>query len=431
MGNVTETIRTLIYNYYLYDHISIQPSVDYLTSLAIMKESDWLLHIDADFKFLSDFGGSVYFAGKIADYLGTNTPILGLTGIGTPAYEIIRRAGGICVKQNQITEIALILADIAEGRITPEISEEYRRKFSAQTVAEKYDAEIEQACLAKERSFTRNIWPEVSAAETDSTNMTKLITICVPAYNVEAYLDRCLHSFVSCTQANKLEVIVVIDGSPDASETIARAYAEKYPHIVKVITKQNGGHGSTINAALKAATGTYFRVVDGDDWVDSRDFAALIQNIEKKQLFPDLISTNYKQVYISDGHTVNWEKNGGQKDYQIFHFAAEDFTNEYFTMASMMVKTEVLRKADFQLQEHTFYVDVEFILFPIPDIKTVMFTPEYVYRYAVGNADQSINPDNFVSRYDHHDRVIRRILSYYAEKFQLWAKGRKTTCAQF
>lgn len=425
IGNITETVRTLIYNYYLYDHISIEENVDYLTSLQIMQESDWLIHVDADFKFLPETGGSVYFAGKIADYLGTDTPILGITGVGSPAFEIIRNAGGICTSQDHPIELALILADIATRKINPEISRTYRDKFDAKTVAAKYDHEIEVACHIVKENFSRTDWPVIPLSENNSAPAEKLITFCVPAYKVESYLDRCLYSLAKCTQATQLEVIVVIDGSPDSSEDIARAYAEKYPTIFQVISKENGGHGSTINAALKVATGKYFRVLDGDDWVDSKDLDTLIKNINEKQLFPDLVSTNYKQVYISDGHTVNWEKNGAQENYQIFDFATADFTHEYFTMASMMVRTSILRQANLYLQEHTFYVDVEFILLPIPYVQTVMFTPEYVYRYAVGNADQSINPENFVARYAHHDRVIRRMLKYYANHEKTMSLGQK------
>ena len=109
----------------------------------------------------------------------------------------------------------------------------------------------------------------------------------------------------------------------------------------------------------------------------------------------------------------------------MYNLAEIDATREYFTMASMMAKTELLRALDFKLQEHTFYVDVEFLLFAIPYIETVMFTPEPVYRYAVGNASQSINPTVFASRYDHHDRVIRRMLVYYTDHLGMMGDGQR------
>lgn len=420
VGNVPEHIRSLVYNYYLYDYISIEPSVDYRTSLAIMEESDWLIHIDANFDFLPETGGSIYFAGKLADYMGTDAPILAVTGKHSPAYEMVRRAGGVCVEQDDIAGIAEILADISYDSLNVVANRDFRDTYSAQQVAARYDDMMDCSIGSSNKAFSRTVWPQVPH---ENSCTEKFLSICVPAYNVECYLDRCLLSLVSCEVADKLDIIVVNDGSPDSSREIALAYQERYPSIVRLIDKENGGHGSTINAALAQARGIYFRVIDGDDWVDGKNLSKLVSTIEERNLFADLVSTNYHQVYGEDGHTVPWMKVSAAKDYTVFNFAQEDFTMEYFTMASTMVKTDLLRSANFKIQEHTYYVDVEFILFPIPFVETVMFTPEYVYRYAVGNADQSINPDNFVRKYDHHDRVIRRMVSYYAEKKPSMGKG--------
>lgn len=421
IGNTPEEVRTLINNFYLFDTISVEPSVDYLTSLKIMKESDWLLHVDAQFDFLDEPGGSIFFAGKIADYMGTNKPILSLTGKGTPADIITRRAGGISVRQDDIAGIAETFEKIADGVLPTTINRKYRDCYSAPEVAKRYDQHISEA-LDRNRPFIRRFWPTTPEAK---PLVQKMLSICVPAYNVESYLDRCLHSLVTCEVADWLEILVVNDGSPDSSREIALAYQEHYPSIVTLIDKQNGGHGSTINAALAKASGLYFRVIDGDDWVDSANLAKMLKKIEAEKLYADLVSSNYHQVYIEDGHTVPWMKISGRDNYVIFDLATEDMTMEYFTMASAMVKTDILRKANFIIQENTFYVDVEYILFPIPFVNTVMFTPEFIYRYAVGNADQSINPEIFTKRYDHHDRVIRRMLTYYTDHKPTMTKGQK------
>lgn len=422
IGNVTEEVRSLVYNYDLYDCIRIEDSVDYQTSLRIMGEVDWLVHIDAQFDILEETGGSIYFAGKIADYLGTNTPIFAVTGKHTPAFEIVRHAGGLCFTQNDIAEMAAALSDIAHGRIQMPIDRAWRDRYDARTVAAAYDQAIERALSNSMEPFARTAWPTVEAADVRDD---KLLTVCVPAYNVECFLDRCLHSLVFSPAAGALDVIVVNDGSPDNGRAIAEAYCKRYPNIVSLIDKDNGGHGSTINAALEKARGLYFRVVDGDDWVDGDNLATMLSKVEALGAYADLVSSNYHQVYGEDGHTVPWMKVSGVENYRIFDFASADFTMEYFTMASTMMKTELLRKADFKLQENTFYVDVEYILFPIPYVNTVMFTPEFIYRYAVGNADQSINRDVFTARYDHHDRVIRRMLAYYRSHKPTMSQGQR------
>lgn len=421
IGHTPEEVRTLINNYYLYDTVTVEPSVDYLTSLKIMLETDWLIHIDAYFDFLDEPGGSIFFAGKLADYMGTDKPIFSLTGKGTPADIITRRAGGISLRQSAVSDIAEAFEEIADGRIKVSIDRKYRDRYSAISIAKDYDQAISGA-LSKSKAFSRKFWRKTPSAKPLDQ---KLLSICVPAYNVENYLDRCLNSLISSEVANWLEIIVVNDGSPDSSREIAAAYQDHYPDIVTLIDKENGGHGSTINAALAQASGIYFRVIDGDDWVDGDNLAKMLKRVESDKLYADLISSNYHQVYIEDGHTVPWMKVSGRDNYTLFDFSHEDMTMEYFTMASTMVKTDILRKANFKIQENTFYVDVEYILFPIPYINTVMFTPEFIYRYAVGNADQSINPETFTKRYDHHDRVIRRMVNYYVAHKPTMGKGQK------
>lgn len=420
IGNIPSETRDLIYNFHLHNVVTVEPSVDYLTSLRIMSESAWLVHVDALFESLEETGGSVFFAGKIADYMGTDAPILGITGHGSPAQGMIERAGGACVGQDEVPLLAETLIKIAEGALAPKADRAYRDRFTAKNAAVRFDS-ILKTVVDKDTSFARESWPAVQPSDTGE----KLVSICIPSYNVECYLDRCLLSLVSCNHAAVLDVIVVNDGSKDGTLEIARAYEAHYPDIVRVIDKPNGGHGSTINAALAQAAGRYFRVIDGDDWVDAKSFDELLGNIIDKDIDVDLISGNYYQVFFEDGHTYAWEKKGPSEYYKAYDFDTADFTMEYFAMASAMFKTDVMRKADFALQEHTFYVDVEYLLFPIPYTKTVLFAPEYVYRYAVGNADQSINPSTFTNRYDHHDRVIRRMLAYYKQHEPSMGEGQR------
>lgn len=75
-------------------------------------------------------------------------------------------------------------------------------------------------------------------------------------------------------------MLIINDGSNDATYDMAAAYERQYPDTFKVITKQNGGHGSAINMGIKEATGKYFKVVDGDDWVDPQALSALIETLK-------------------------------------------------------------------------------------------------------------------------------------------------------
>jgi hypothetical protein len=98
-------------------------------------------------------------------------------------------------------------------------------------------------------------------------------------------------------------------------------------------------------------------------------------------------------------------------------------SNLYFGIHSITIKTSLLKDNDLSLQTHTFYVDAEYGLLPIPFVKTVEFFDAFVYLYYVGNPGQSVDLQNFVKRYDDHYRVVRRMAQYTqacgAEKPQL------------
>ncbi len=106
--------------------------------------------------------------------------------------------------------------------------------------------------------------------------MKKILTVVIPAYNIEKYIENCLDSFVIPEVLEDLEVLIVNDGSKDRSADLAAAYEKRYPNSFRVINKENGGHGSTINRGLLEASGKYFKVVDGDDWVEREAFLRLM-----------------------------------------------------------------------------------------------------------------------------------------------------------
>ena len=94
----------------------------------------------------------------------------------------------------------------------------------------------------------------------------KLLSVAIPCYNSENYMRKCVESLL--IGGEDVEILIVNDGSTkDRTATIADEYAAKYPTIVKAIHKENGGHGSAVNAGIANATGLYFKVVDSDDWV--------------------------------------------------------------------------------------------------------------------------------------------------------------------
>ncbi|MBE7064724.1 MAG: glycosyltransferase [Ruminococcaceae bacterium] len=111
------------------------------------------------------------------------------------------------------------------------------------------------------------------------TQNMPLISIIVPVYKVENYLDRCVESIVNQTY-KRLEIILVDDGSPDNSPAICDSWSERDPRI-KVIHKRNGGAAEARNAGLDVASGEYIGFVDSDDYIDKDMYRCMLAELEK------------------------------------------------------------------------------------------------------------------------------------------------------
>ena len=128
----------------------------------------------------------------------------------------------------------------------------------------------------------------------------KLLTVTVPCYNSEAYLHKCIDSLLP--GGDCLEIIIINDGSSDRTGEIADAYVAKYPDIVRVVHQENGGHGEGVNTGIRNATGTYFKVVDSDDWLDT---GALKRVLDKLRAFAadpapvDMVCANFWETCCS------------------------------------------------------------------------------------------------------------------------------------
>ena len=105
----------------------------------------------------------------------------------------------------------------------------------------------------------------------------KYITFAVPCYNSQDYMRRCVDSLLP--GGTDVEIILIDDGSSDGTAKIADEYQLLYPDIVRVVHKENGGHGSGVNKGLELAEGLYYKVVDSDDWLDVEACGKLLDRI--------------------------------------------------------------------------------------------------------------------------------------------------------
>lgn len=240
--------------------------------------------------------------------------------------------------------------------------------------------------------------------------MSKILTVTIPAYNVEKYMDEVLPTFLEESILNKIEILIINDGSKDNTRSIGKKYEAHYPGVIWLIDKENGGHGSTINKGIELATGRYFKVVDGDDWVDTKAFVEYVNMLEK--INADVIVTPYDRV---NEVTKEKERNSfsGIEFGQIYQVddILDQMDNKY-QMHGLTFKTEILKKIP-KISEHCFYVDQEYVIYPLRDVQTVCFLNEAIYQYRVGNIAQSISTQSYMKNRKMHRHVTENILHYY------------------
>ena len=257
----------------------------------------------------------------------------------------------------------------------------------------------------------------------------KLISFGIPSYNSQDYLHKCVDSIL--VGGDDVEIIIVNDGSTDNTSKIGHEYAEKYPNIVKIIDKPNGGHGSGVNAGLKAATGLYYKVVDSDDWVDEGALKKILQTIKEHQAantLPDLYIANfvYEKVYINERHVSSYEKKMPVEKFTTWEKVKSFHGAHMLLMHALMYKREKLLDSNTVLPEHTFYVDNVFAYKPLPYMKSIYYINEDFYRYFIGRPDQSVTINNMVKRYDQQIRCMYCLVdSYYWDEIKKMPKGLK------
>ncbi len=122
--------------------------------------------------------------------------------------------------------------------------------------------------------------------------MTPLFSLILPCYNVAAYVERCVHSILSQREKD-YEIILVDDGSTDATPTICDALAAEYPSI-RVLHKENGGLASARNAGMRAAVGEYIWFIDSDDWIEPEALTVLTRACSDG--VSDLVKFNHYRV---------------------------------------------------------------------------------------------------------------------------------------
>ena len=243
------------------------------------------------------------------------------------------------------------------------------------------------------------------------------LSIVVPSYNVQDYLEHSLSFYDDARLEGLAEVVVVNDGSTDDTLSIAQRFEAARPSVFTIVSKENGGHGSAVNAGIAAAKGTYVRVIDGDDWANTDnlvEFATALRGVTS-----DLVCDVKREVNMATGDTAlfplpAYVPVGAEVPFE--QICAGDDISSYIMIHTLSIRTEFARRIGLRLLEKTFYVDYEYVVKATLEAATISFFDCNVCQYLVGNAAQSVADDNYVRRFADHTRVTYEILRIYEEK---------------
>lgn len=281
-------------------------------------------------------------------------------------------------------------------------------------------------CVSKSCGYEATIGNELKLLKTDGINsaymlkeptQSPLLTITIPSYNASLWLRHGVETLLNAKNSNRLEILIVNDGSKDNTaqigeelESLSKVAGKS---IVRLINKENGGHGSTINTGIREARGKYFKLMDADDYFNTEALDELVELLETEE--SDMVLTNYVEdqsvpaefVHI---HEYDFMEPGKQYNLEDLCYEGYGFGKFANILHTSTYKTQILKDMDFSISEHSFYVDMEMNTITFILSKTVVYYPLDLYVYYLGRSGQSVSPASFKKNYKQHERILFRII---------------------
>jgi UDP-galactopyranose mutase len=249
-----------------------------------------------------------------------------------------------------------------------------------------------------------------------------VLTLIIPTYNMARLLPYCISTILEQRNAARLEVLIINDGSTDETKDVASRLIERYntpeAPIIRLINKENGGHGSTINVGIAEAHGTYLRIIDADDWVDSENLADLIDTLAGETasiVLTDYSEDNQRASGLVLKRLYTFMIPGKQYLFDDLCSSEHGFKDWGPILATGNFNTRMLQHTGFRLTEKSAYVDMEFDMYSIIDAETVSYYPLDIYRYYIGRSGQSISQASYLKNRAQHENVIFGMLAYLSE----------------
>ena len=245
----------------------------------------------------------------------------------------------------------------------------------------------------------------------------KLLSIIIPAYNMEAYLAPCVESILRTPSLAAVEIIIVNDGSKDKTLRIAKQYAERHRDTIRIVDKPNGNYGSTINAALPIAKGEFVKILDADDTFNSSYLAEFLTFLGKMQEV-DMIVTPFTEVNEQKEHRVDYNLYSRKVyEYGKIYDAEQIFGDgaiRFFMMHGVCYRTELLRQMGYRQSEGISYTDQEWVFYPLFNVKSIAFANIPLYRYNTSREGQTMDAKVQLRSLSQLITVTEAIARYFA-----------------
>lgn len=255
--------------------------------------------------------------------------------------------------------------------------------------------------------------------------MEKVLSVSIAAYNIATTLREVLNPFLMDNVRDRVDVMIIDDGSKDDTAKIAMEYQNQYPQTFRLISKQNGGWGSTLNTGMRAAVGKYFKQLDGDDYFSYENLPDFLNYLEKTD--SDIVHTPFVTYSDASGGILNVLNDFGWKDYYSYPKEKTILLSECPSirpeMHNFAVKSKIVQAHDITITEHCFYTDVEFCLKVFSVCKTISFYERPIYYYRLAFSGQSMGLGGIRKHYRENQKMLMGMLDYYSNEItEPWVK---------
>ena len=243
----------------------------------------------------------------------------------------------------------------------------------------------------------------------------KTLSFIIPSYNSAQFLDKCIGSFLDPNIIDRLDIIIVNDGSKDDTPLVAQKFCDRYPESVRLLNQENKGHGGALNTGCAAAVGKYLKVIDADDWVETANLEYFLQMLEACD--SDVVLTHHYTRDISNGEVKKWMSYPPQpgRSYTLEEIMADwKSFDRSLTFHGITYKTDFYHTYGIKLSEHVFYEDHEFATFPCCYARSITPMDIFIYDYRIGDVQQSVSNENQLKRIGHTETVLKRMVTEFA-----------------